>query len=150
MNEYASRKMLRIKLGGCEFTFRPSSLRRLLANNQLSPAMYEAVTAKNEGVDIPAHDVLVARVADIRAFESLLISDCSVSPKIVDMEPDADSDAVWIELFNEQERGALLNALSEYNNCEPDDFEVIAPFRHAPHDDDASGAVSDNAIGLGG
>lgn len=144
MNEFASRKMLRVRVAGEVFTFRPTHLKRLIADNALSPALYEAITARNEGVETKDYEVIQARLADQRAFTTLIICNSCVSHTIVPHDPGADSDAIWIECFNEQERDFLTAALAEYNGCTAEDLEVIAPFRNPANDDDASGAVSDD------
>jgi hypothetical protein len=147
MNEFASRKMLKLRVAGEVFIFRPCSLRRLIADNALSPAMYEAITAKREGVATTDYEIIQARAADDRAFSSLIICQSCTSHKIVPFEPAPDSDDLWIEMFNDAERDFITDKLAEYNGCTSKDLEVIAPFRNPTHDDDAGGEIPADAVG---
>lgn len=149
MSEFAARRMLRVSIDGVEFAFRPISLRRCLADNLLDPASYLLSITAAEGLNVTDHERRVAEVGDERAFETVLICDASVNPKITPTDPGPDSDAVWIELFTEKQRAQLLTELSKYSRLQPGDVEVLAPFRDTADADDPSGAIPDNAGGAG-
>jgi len=141
LNEFAARKILRIKIEDTEFTFRPLSITRVLAETPLEPAWYKGIMAKGAGVEVSGYELVHAKNADVRAFVTSLICNASISPKIVPFEPDPDSDAVWIELFTDHQRGQITDALEEFTSANKGDIEVIAPFRHVPNADDPSGQV---------